>query len=160
MAKRKNVDIEDEFIDDDDNSGAENVKGKARKAKDKVTPRVKKKKHLESDSESPSSNAAKPTTKELKLRLEEQDTTPPKEYSSIVLKTNSEGDKYVELGKKKRATVRNFKGQQLLDIREFYGEDGEEKPGKKGISLQPEQWEMLKNSANILDGLFLTLKNK
>lgn len=115
---------------------------------------------MESDSESPSSNAAKPTTKELKLRLEEQDTTPPKEYSSIVLKTNSEGDKYVELGKKKRATVRNFKGQQLLDIREFYGEDGEEKPGKKGISLQPEQWEMLKNSANILDGLFLTLKNK
>jgi hypothetical protein len=43
------------------------------------------------------------------------------------------------LGKKKRATVRSFKGTDLLDIREFYGADGDEKPGKKGISLTREQ---------------------
>lgn len=53
--------------------------------------------------------------------------------------TNSEGEKYIDLGKKKRATVRSFKGTPLLDIREFYGADGEEKPGKKGISLTLEQ---------------------
>ena len=53
--------------------------------------------------------------------------------------TNSEGEKYIDLGKKKRATVRSFKGIPLLDIREFYGADGQEKPGKKGISLTLDQ---------------------
>jgi hypothetical protein len=55
-----------------------------------------------------------------------------------VLKSK-EGDKYVDLGKKKRATVRSFKETLLLDIREFYDQGGEEKPGKKGISLTLEQ---------------------
>ena len=52
---------------------------------------------------------------------------------------NKEGDKYVDLGKRKHATVRTFKGMTLLDIREFYDAGGEEKPGKKGISLAVEQ---------------------
>jgi hypothetical protein len=30
-------------------------------------------------------------------------------------------------------------GNTFLDIREFYGVDGDEKPGKKGISLTIEQ---------------------
>ncbi|KNZ77749.1 RNA polymerase II transcriptional coactivator SUB1, partial [Termitomyces sp. J132] len=54
-------------------------------------------------------------------------------------KNTSDGDKYVDLGKKKRATVRSFKGTPLIDIREFYGNDDDEKPGKKGISLTLEQ---------------------
>ncbi|KAG1775443.1 transcriptional Coactivator p15-domain-containing protein [Suillus placidus] len=54
--------------------------------------------------------------------------------------TSSEGEQYVQLGQKKRVTVREFKGKILVDIREFYGKDKEdEKPGKKGISLNPDQ---------------------
>jgi hypothetical protein len=34
-------------------------------------------------------------------------------------------------------------GNTLLDIREFYGADGDEKPGKKGISLSIEQASLL-----------------
>ena len=49
------------------------------------------------------------------------------------------GEKYIDLGKKKRAAVREFKGNVFLDIREYYGADDEEKPGKKGISLTLDQ---------------------
>jgi hypothetical protein len=53
---------------------------------------------------------------------------------------NKEGDKYLDLGKKKRATVRSFKGISFIDIREYYGDDGDDlKPGKKGIALQLDQ---------------------
>lgn len=61
-----------------------------------------------------------------------------KERESKVLVMNS-GEKYIDLGKKKRATVREFKGSVFLDIREYYGADNQEKPGKKGISLTLEQ---------------------
>ena len=61
------------------------------------------------------------------------------ESQGKTLLTSSDGDKYIDLGKKKRATVRSFKGIPLLDIREFYGADGQEKPGKKGISLTLDQ---------------------
>jgi hypothetical protein len=73
----------------------------------------------------------------------------------VTIRKNEEGSGYIELGKKRRVTVREFKGMQttecfsqadilsigqtLIDIREFYGDDGEEKPGKKGISLNVEQ---------------------
>jgi len=48
------------------------------------------------------------------------------------LQKNNEGERFVDLGKKRRVTVRDFKGSTLVDIREFYGSDGDEKPGKKG----------------------------
>jgi Transcriptional Coactivator p15 (PC4) len=52
---------------------------------------------------------------------------------------NKDGDGYIDLGKKKHATVRVFKGMPLIDIREFYGDEDDLKPGKKGISLTIEQ---------------------
>ncbi|KAI9569613.1 transcriptional Coactivator p15-domain-containing protein [Boletus coccyginus] len=67
---------------------------------------------------------------------------------------NAEGEKYVDLGKKKRAAVRSFKGLVFVDIREFYGAEGDEKPGKKGISLSKEQWEALKQSIGTIDSFF------
>ena len=61
------------------------------------------------------------------------------ESGDIAVHVTPDGEKYIDLGKKKRATVRSFKGTALVDIREFYGADGAEKPGKKGISLTLEQ---------------------
>ena len=31
----------------------------------------------------------------------------------------------------------------MVNIREFYEKDGEQRPGKQGISLPPEQWHKL-----------------
>jgi activated RNA polymerase II transcriptional coactivator p15 len=77
------------------------------------------------------------------------------EDTQTKVQKNGEGDMYVDLGKRKRVTVRSFKGEPLsrldmliphlvkgntlVDIREYYGTEGDEKPGKKGISLTVEQ---------------------
>lgn len=57
-------------------------------------------------------------------------------------KKNSD-ESIFELTEKRRVTVRSFKGKTYVDIREFYEKNGEMMPGKKGISLSPEQWKLL-----------------
>lgn len=52
----------------------------------------------------------------------------------------SDGAKFVDLGKFKRVKVCKYKEQVLLDFREYYiNKKGEMKPGKKGISLTYDQ---------------------
>lgn len=87
---------------------------------------------------------------------DDEDDTESDGVQTNLLK-NSEGDMYVDLGKRKRVTVRSFKGKPhlpiygrvdyslsgkgstLVDIREHYEFEGNEKPGKKGIALNVEQ---------------------
>ena len=58
----------------------------------------------------------------------------------------------VDLGRSRSARVRTFSGKVLVDIREFYtGRDGQPMPGKKGISLNPEEWAMLRDCAADID---------
>ena len=45
---------------------------------------------------------------------------------------------------KKRIAVRKYKGHILIDIRLMYEQDGQEKPGRKGISLNVEQYNTVK----------------
>jgi len=78
--------------------------------------------------------------------------------AQIKASTNSGGDSYIELGKQKRITISKFKGKVLIDIREYYGKPGEEKPGKKGISLTVEQWETLQSASDELSGLIEQMK--
>uniref|UniRef100_H3GQR7 Transcriptional coactivator p15 (PC4) C-terminal domain-containing protein n=1 Tax=Phytophthora ramorum TaxID=164328 RepID=H3GQR7_PHYRM len=58
-------------------------------------------------------------------------------------KATQQGDTVFELSPKRRVTVRKWKAMKFVDVREFYDDNGEAKPGKKGISLTPEQWEKL-----------------
>ncbi|KAI0708196.1 RNA polymerase II transcriptional coactivator, partial [Cerioporus squamosus] len=71
---------------------------------------------------------------------------------------NDRGERYVDLGKKRRATVTTFKGTAYVDVREFYGDEGDLKPGKKGIMLSQDQWETLKKSTDVIDSLFAKVK--
>ncbi|KAM3842391.1 activated RNA polymerase II transcriptional coactivator p15-like [Diretmus argenteus] len=61
-------------------------------------------------------------------------------------------DNMFQIGKMKYVSVRDFKGKCLIDIREYWmNQDGEMKPGKKGISLNPEQWNQLKDHISEID---------
>nr|XP_046242063.1 SUB1 regulator of transcription b [Scatophagus argus]XP_046242064.1 SUB1 regulator of transcription b [Scatophagus argus]XP_046242065.1 SUB1 regulator of transcription b [Scatophagus argus]XP_046242066.1 SUB1 regulator of transcription b [Scatophagus argus] len=66
---------------------------------------------------------------------------------------NSNGDDNMfQIGKMRYVSVRDFKGKVLIDIREYWmNQDGEMKPGKKGISLNPEQWNQLKDQISEID---------
>ncbi|TFY67225.1 hypothetical protein EVG20_g4019 [Dentipellis fragilis] len=80
------------------------------------------------------------------------------EESKVMIRTNNEGDRYIDLGKKKRVTVRKFKGNVLIDIREYWGDEGDEKPGKKGISLSGDQWKSLTEAAEAVDMILAKMK--
>ncbi|KAH8695905.1 putative RNA polymerase II transcriptional coactivator [Talaromyces proteolyticus] len=58
-------------------------------------------------------------------------------------KTDSNGDTYWEISNLRRVTVSTFKGKTLVHVREYYEKDGQELPGKKGISLPIEQFSAL-----------------
>ena len=55
------------------------------------------------------------------------------------------------LDQKRRVTVHKFKNQLKVDIREYYEDQGEMKPGKKGISLSIDNWNKLKNFIDNID---------
>ncbi|XP_020662770.1 activated RNA polymerase II transcriptional coactivator p15 [Pogona vitticeps] len=57
-----------------------------------------------------------------------------------------------QIGKMRYVSVRDFKGKVLIDIREYWmDQEGEMKPGRKGISLNPEQWSQLKEQISDID---------
>ncbi|XP_064410153.1 SUB1 regulator of transcription b [Latimeria chalumnae] len=57
-----------------------------------------------------------------------------------------------QIGKMRYVNVREFKGKVLIDIREYWmDQEGEMKPGRKGISLNPEQWNQLKEQMSDID---------
>ncbi|XP_055055929.1 SUB1 regulator of transcription b [Misgurnus anguillicaudatus] len=61
-------------------------------------------------------------------------------------------DNMFQIGKLRYVSVRDFKGKVLIDIREYWmDQSGEMKPGKKGISLNPEQWNQLKEQMSDID---------
>ncbi|XP_046858773.1 activated RNA polymerase II transcriptional coactivator p15-like [Xenia sp. Carnegie-2017] len=72
---------------------------------------------------------------------------------------DKDGDNIFSIGSKKNVNVRVFKGKVLVDIREYYEDDeGNTKPGKKGIALQLDQWEALKGHIENVDKAIEELK--
>ncbi|KAI0063634.1 PC4-domain-containing protein [Artomyces pyxidatus] len=136
MAKRKAA-LYDEHDDSHDEDSVP-LAGSSKKAPAQLAKRSKVKKDA---------GDAKTTKAKAKDSNEESSGGAP------MIRVNHDGDKYLDLGKKKRVTVRTFKGMPLIDIREYWGDEGDEKPGKKGISLSPEQWKVLVECAEDISNL-------
>ena len=48
-------------------------------------------------------------------------------------------------------TVDIFNGSVMIGIREFYEKDGAKLPGKKGISLSKDQWELVTRHEDLIE---------
>ncbi|XP_075040756.1 activated RNA polymerase II transcriptional coactivator p15 [Mixophyes fleayi] len=65
---------------------------------------------------------------------------------------NNSDDNMFQIGKMRYVSVRDFKGKVLIDVREYFMDNsGDMKPGRKGISLNPEQWNQLKEQMSDID---------
>ncbi|KAF5317170.1 hypothetical protein D9611_003962 [Ephemerocybe angulata] len=184
MAKRKVDESDEESAEySEDQSGSEAESEPKSKSKGKQTakkgqgikkPNFKKRESSDEDEDSDEKPVAKKAKRDTKSKKressgdDESDDKPVSKKSkraeegsgSIKVSKNKDGEKYLDLGKKKHATVRSFKNIPLLDIREFYVDkaSGEDRPGKKGISLTLDQWNTLKEATSTIDKLFLELK--
>ncbi|XP_074556060.1 RNA polymerase II transcriptional coactivator KIWI-like [Curcuma longa] len=56
-----------------------------------------------------------------------------------------------QISKNRKVSVRQWQGNVVVDIREFYAKDGKELPGKKGISLPMDQWKVLLEHVEEID---------
>jgi len=66
----------------------------------------------------------------------------------------AEDEEPMDLGLNKRIAVSKFKAKYLLiDIREMYDKDGEQRPGK-GIALKPENYNKIKEYQNEIDEMW------
>ncbi|XP_022977898.1 RNA polymerase II transcriptional coactivator KIWI-like isoform X1 [Cucurbita maxima] len=81
--------------------------------------------------------------------VSEGDAPPKKTFR----KDSDETDEIVvcEISKNRKVIVRNWQGKIVVDIREFYVKDGKQMPGKKGISLSLDQWNVLRNHVDEID---------
>ena len=61
-------------------------------------------------------------------------------------------NEYFQLGNKKRARVRQFKGTIYIDFREYFlNKDNKNIPTKKGVTLNVEGWKKLQGYAKEID---------
>lgn len=71
-----------------------------------------------------------------------QRNPPPEKKAKMGNRTDDKEPTWA-LQNKKFIKLREFKGKMYIDIREYYEKSGEMLPGKKGVSLTPEQWRLI-----------------
>ncbi|XP_073309470.1 RNA polymerase II transcriptional coactivator KIWI-like [Primulina huaijiensis] len=75
----------------------------------------------------------------------------PKTAAAGSVSDDSDHIHICDLSNNRKVSVRNWQGKIVVDIREFYVKDGKEFPGKKGISLGIDQWNILRDHVDEID---------
>lgn len=123
----------------------------------------KSKEVLSSTSDSGSDSEVNTKAKRKRQTTPEKQPKKPKigetsKVSSASKSSSSKNDNMFQIGKMRYVNVRDFKGKVLIDIREYWmDQEGEMKPGRKGISLNPEQWNQLKEQISEIDDAVKTI---
>ncbi|KAG8071008.1 hypothetical protein GUJ93_ZPchr0006g41934 [Zizania palustris] len=65
--------------------------------------------------------------------------------------SGSADDFVVQISNTRRVTVRTWKGEVVVDIREFFDKDGKILPSRKGIQLSMDQWKTLRDNIKAID---------
>uniref|UniRef100_A0A8C3MU43 Activated RNA polymerase II transcriptional coactivator p15 n=56 Tax=Aves TaxID=8782 RepID=A0A8C3MU43_GEOPR len=92
----------------------------------------------------------KPVTPEKTVK--KQKTGESSKGAASSKQSSNRDENMFQIGKMRYVSVRDFKGKVLIDIREYWmDQEGEMKPGRKGISLNPEQWNQLKEQISDID---------
>ncbi|KAL2005270.1 hypothetical protein VTN00DRAFT_2480 [Thermoascus crustaceus] len=89
------------------------------------------------------SRAKKPRTEGKLSSNSRSNNRTSRALSSGAGKVDANGDVYWEISRLRRVTVSEFRGRTMVNIREYYEKDGNELPGKKGISLPVDQFATL-----------------
>ncbi|XP_071585838.1 activated RNA polymerase II transcriptional coactivator p15-like isoform X3 [Heliangelus exortis] len=85
-------------------------------------------------------------------RVKKQKTGESSKGVASSKQSSNRDENMFQIGKMRYVSVRDFKGKVLIDIREYWmDQEGEMKPGRKGISLNPEQWNQLKEQISDID---------
>ncbi|ORY15945.1 transcriptional Coactivator p15-domain-containing protein [Clohesyomyces aquaticus] len=91
-------------------------------------------------------------------RTKADDEVEKEEAGPLKLMDDHDGNPFVPLNSKRtrRANIMEFKGNNYVNIREYYGNsDGKFLPGKKGISLSIEQYNTLLAAAPLIESLLV-----
>ena len=65
----------------------------------------------------------------------------------------------ISLGKNRFVAVKEYRGHQFLDIREYFINDQDHlQPGLKGVTLKRNQWDHLKDSFCKIDDKLVSFK--
>jgi len=112
-----------------------------------------KKRVASSDSESDSGPEDRGPAKKSKGAAPAKAAAKPKSGGGDSSSSLGGSDPSWHLGNNKHIVVREFKGKTYIDIREYYVDKNtmETKPGKKGISLNCEQYQKLKTFLDDVD---------
>lgn len=84
-----------------------------------------------------------------KKKQKKEKDKPKKDASKSSI--SKEEDTMLQLSKMRYVSVSEFRGKKYVNIREYYEQDGDLKPGRKGIALNEEQWKKLKDHITEID---------
>ncbi|EJT80446.1 hypothetical protein GGTG_00445 [Gaeumannomyces tritici R3-111a-1] len=98
-----------------------------------------------------SAPAKKVKSKESKQKEAKPKEAKSKEPTALGSGVDNEGNPYWEISAKRRVGIAKFNKMVLVNIREYYDQAGELKPGKKGISLTLDQYQALLKNAPVIN---------